>query len=100
MSSPISPPMSVQKRSKDHRPLISVGQAAELAGISRSTAYAWARNGMPGLLRVNGRLWVRRAVFEGWLYGTEDPSDTKNATAASVAFERAEVRDDAARPPQ
>jgi transposase len=50
--------------------LISLAQAAKRFGIATRTAYDWARAGeMPGLVRVNGRLWVKRLVLERFLAG-------------------------------
>ena len=63
------------------RPLISVAEAAELAGVSRSVGYSWVRAGcMPGAVQVAGRWYVRRAPLLAWLNGQESP----NGTAASV----------------
>ena len=52
------------------RPLMSVREAAELAGVTESTAYRWANTGeLPGAVRVHGRWYVRRVVLEAWLAG-------------------------------
>jgi excisionase family DNA binding protein len=52
------------------RPLITVREAAELAGVTESTAYRWANTGeLAGALRVHGRWYVRRVVLEAWLAG-------------------------------
>lgn len=52
------------------RPLLSVREAAELAGVTESTAYRWANTGeLPGAVRVHGRWYVRRVVLEAWLAG-------------------------------
>jgi len=53
------------------RPLVSIAEAAELAGLSKSVAYrlATART-LPGLVRLPGsRVLVRRRVLEAWLCG-------------------------------
>jgi len=56
------------------RPLLSVTEAAEEAGLSRSVAYSWARSGqLPGVVNLPGRrLRVRAAVLRAWLRGAED----------------------------
>jgi excisionase family DNA binding protein len=53
------------------RALLSVPEAAALAGVSKSVAYRLARQDrLPGLVRVPGRqLRVRRPVLEAWLAG-------------------------------
>lgn len=58
----------------NHRPLVSVSEAATLAGLSKSVAYRLAAAGvLPGLVRLPGaRLLVRRRVLEAWLAGTEN----------------------------
>ncbi len=55
------------------RPLVSVTEAATLAGLSKSVAYRLAAAGvLPGLVRIPGaRLLVRRRVLEAWLAGVE-----------------------------
>lgn len=54
----------------DERRLVSVSQAAGIAGVSRSVAYRWARAGqLPGAVLVCGRWWVRRRVLVAWLNG-------------------------------
>jgi predicted DNA-binding transcriptional regulator AlpA len=55
------------------RPLVSVPEAAALAGLTRSMAYRLASAGvLPGLVRLPGaRLLVRRRVLEAWLSGIE-----------------------------
>ena len=53
-----------------HKPLISVERAAALAGISRSTAYAWAQTGqLAGCVQIGSRYHVRTAAFLRWLNG-------------------------------
>ena len=52
--------------------LLSVEQAADLAGISRSVAYRWARLGcLPGAVSLGGRWYVRRLVLLAWLAGDD-----------------------------
>ncbi len=52
------------------KPLLTVAEAACLAGLSRSVAYRWAEAGaLPGIVRVGGRWYVRRRVLEAWLNG-------------------------------
>lgn len=55
------------------RPLISIREAARLAGLSRSRAYTLAASGeLPGLVRLPGRrMLVRRRVLLAWLAGEE-----------------------------
>lgn len=57
------------------RPLLTIPQAALLAGISTNTAYRWLAAGeLPGTVRAGGRWYVRRRVLESWLRGeTELP---------------------------
>jgi predicted DNA-binding transcriptional regulator AlpA len=57
--------------------LLSVPEAAALAGLSKSVAYRLvALDRFPGLLRLPGcRLLVRRRVLEAWLAGAEPPED-------------------------
>jgi predicted DNA-binding transcriptional regulator AlpA len=57
----------------EDRPLVSVPEAAALAGLTRSMAYRLASAGvLPGLVRLPGaRLLVRRRVLEAWLSGIE-----------------------------
>jgi len=50
--------------------LLTVARAADLLGISRSTAYALARTGdLPGVTRLGTRFVVRTAVLGRWLEG-------------------------------
>ena len=54
------------------KPLISVNEAADLLGISRSVAYVLARRReLPGLVELNGRYYVRRLVLLAWLAGDD-----------------------------
>ena len=55
--------------------LLSVPEAAALAGLSKSVAYRLvAQERFPGLLRLPGcRLLVRRRVLEAWLAGAQSP---------------------------
>ena len=51
-------------------PLLTVPEAARLAGLSRSVAYRWAETGdLPGAVRVLGRWYVRRRPLTAWLDG-------------------------------
>jgi excisionase family DNA binding protein len=51
-------------------PLIPVARAADLLGVSRSTAYELARtNQLPGVTRLGSRFVVRTAVLARWLAG-------------------------------
>lgn len=61
------------------RPLVSVAQAAALAGLSKSVAYRLAAAGaLPGLVRLPGaRLLVRRRVLEAWLAGSQPEAPTE-----------------------
>jgi excisionase family DNA binding protein len=52
---------------------MSVSDAAELLGISRSTGYDLARTGkLPGVTRLGSRFVVRTAVIARWLDGQLD----------------------------
>lgn len=53
------------------KPLVTVGEAADIAGLSKSVAYRLAAAGtLPGLVRLPGsRMLVRRRVLEAWLSG-------------------------------
>ena len=52
------------------KPLITGERAAALAGISRSTAYAWARTGqLAGCVDIGGRYRVRTGVLPRRLNG-------------------------------
>ena len=61
------------------KPLLSITEAAQLAGLNRTTTYGLARAGrLPGLVKVVGRqMLVRRAVLERWLNGGESHASTK-----------------------
>ena len=56
------------------KPLVSIGEAADIAGLSKSVAYRLAAAGtLPGLVRLPGsRMLVRRRVLEAWLGGVGD----------------------------
>jgi predicted DNA-binding transcriptional regulator AlpA len=58
-----------------HTLLISVPEAATLAGLSKAAAYRLAAlDALPGLVKLPGcQLMVRRRVLEAWLGGTEVP---------------------------
>lgn len=48
--------------------LLSIAQAAERLGVALRTAYEWVHaDAMPGLVRINGRLYVKRAALERFL---------------------------------
>jgi excisionase family DNA binding protein len=54
----------------EERLTLTVEQAAEKAGISRSLAYNLARQGkLPGALRLGKRFVVSRSIFLGFLNG-------------------------------
>ena len=54
------------------KPLLSVAEAGRELGIRTTTAYEWARRGeLPGLVRHGGRFYVRRAVLEAYIQGTD-----------------------------
>ena len=60
------------------RDLISVTEAAELLGISRTTLYAAIRNdiaSVPGAARIGRRVIIRRAAFEAWLRCEDVPDN-------------------------
>lgn len=47
---------------------MSVSEAAELIGVSRSTLYAMAKCGeLPGSRRIGTRIVIHREVFTEWL---------------------------------
>jgi len=51
-------------------PLVPVARAADLLGVSRSTAYELARtNQLPGVAKLGPRFVVRTAVLCRWLDG-------------------------------
>lgn len=51
-------------------PLLPVARAANLLGVSRSTAYALANTGqLPGVTKLGPRFVVRTAVLARWLDG-------------------------------
>jgi excisionase family DNA binding protein len=54
-------------------PLVPVARAADLLGVSRSTAYELARtNQLPGVTKLGSRFVVRTAVLSRWLDGQLD----------------------------
>lgn len=54
----------------EERLTLTVEEAAELAGISRSLAYSLAREGsLPGVIRLGRRLLVSRVTFHHFLNG-------------------------------
>jgi hypothetical protein len=64
--------MTATERRKRAKPLMSVSEAGRELGIGTTTAYEWARAGaMPGLARINGRLYVRRAVLMAYINGAD-----------------------------
>jgi predicted DNA-binding transcriptional regulator AlpA len=51
-------------------PLVPVARAADLLGVSRSTAYALANSGqLPGVTKLGPCFVVRTAVLSRWLDG-------------------------------
>lgn len=74
------------------RPLMSVSEAADLAGVSRSVAYQWARTGhLPGCVQIEGRYYVRAAPFLRWLEGQDDPPATLDRDELDAARARSAV---------
>ena len=64
------PPRLLATVSPSEPGLLSIAQAAERLGIAMRTAYEWAHaDAMPGLVRINGRLYVKRAALERFLAG-------------------------------
>ena len=60
------------------KPLLTIAEAAECWGRSRSATYESARRGeLPGLATLNGRYYVRWAVFEAWLAGVPVANENK-----------------------
>lgn len=57
--------MSGERRPK---PLLTVAEAADLLGRSRSATYELARRGeLPGAVQLNNRYHVKRGVLLAWL---------------------------------
>ena len=72
--------MRSNRHNRPQRPLISVAQAAELAGVSEATGYRWVAAGeLPGAVKVHGRWYVRRLVLEAWLGGERRRPDAQAA---------------------
>jgi len=60
--------MRQDEHRRAERPLISVAQAAEMAGVSEATGYRWVAAGeLLGAVNMHGRRYVRRLVLEAWL---------------------------------
>ena len=54
----------------DAKLVFSVVEAGKLLGCSRNKSYDLARQGkLPGLIRLNGRMVVSKAIFLRWLNG-------------------------------
>jgi excisionase family DNA binding protein len=54
------------------KPLLTVAEAGRELGIGTTTAYEWARRGeLPGLVKLGGRWYVRRAVLVAYLNGAD-----------------------------
>ena len=50
--------------------LLSITRAAKRIGVATRTAYQWAHSGeLPGLVRINGRFYVKSATLERFLAG-------------------------------
>ena len=75
--------MKMVSKGTNH-PLMSVSEAAALAGLSKSVAYRLAQSGtLPGLVRLPGaRMLVRRRVLEAWLSGADAEQDEPGAMTA------------------
>jgi excisionase family DNA binding protein len=75
--------------SVSERALLTVPEAAALAGLSKAVAYRLAaEDRLPGLLRLPGRrLMVRRKVLEAWLVG-DDVADTLPRSQTDVGRTR------------
>ena len=51
---------------------LTIMEAATLLGISRKTAYKYAKNGeLPGVRRLGGRYLVSKHLLEAWLEGKQ-----------------------------
>jgi len=80
------------------KPLLTIRECATLLGVCTTTAYAFARRGeLPGLVRLNGRYYVRRAVFEGWLAGVGEMRATPADGDLADAWQRKAPGEPAAR---
>ena len=76
--------MRQDQHRRAERPLISVAQAAELAGVSEATGYRWLAQGdLPGAVWVGRRWYVRRHVLEAWLEEVSARSSAAWATCTS-----------------
>jgi excisionase family DNA binding protein len=68
----------VTEETATDRALLTVPEAAALAGLSKAVAYRLAaEDRLPGLLRLPGRrMRVRRRVLEAWLAGDDGEGPT------------------------
>jgi excisionase family DNA binding protein len=60
-----------KKLAEAQRRTLSVEQAARQLGISRSSAYSYARDGLIPTIKLGERLLVPKAAFEKLLQGTQ-----------------------------
>ena len=51
--------------------LLSIDEVARLLGVSRSTAYNWARSGVLPVVRVANVIRVPEGALEEWRLGLE-----------------------------
>jgi excisionase family DNA binding protein len=61
-----------EKLAEAQRRTLSVEQAARQLGISRNSAYEYARSGVLPVIKLGTRMLVPKAAFERMLLGTQD----------------------------
>jgi excisionase family DNA binding protein len=61
-----------KKLAESQRRTISVEEAARQLGISRTSAYTYANDGLIPTIKLGDRLLVPKAAFERLLEGTQD----------------------------
>ena len=71
---------------KSSRPLLTVPQLARESGLPASVLYRWFSLGeLAGAVRLGGRIYVRRKVWEAWLAGAGEAAPTAGAPATPDA---------------
>lgn len=61
--------------------LLTVGEAASVIGIGKSTAYDWIKSGHLPSVRLGGRRWVRTVEMADKVFGIA--GDPQNSAPAS-----------------